>query len=329
MRIATTLAAGLGAAALVTGLALPFSAARAETTLKLAHASSEDSLIQAAVTRFADDVAKSTNGSVKIEIYPNAQLGDEGPIAEGVGSGAIDIGLGGVIDAIDPKLGVLSLPFLFKDFDTVHKVLDGEVGKTLLAMGSDHGYRMLGFLDSGFRNFSNNRGAIAKPEDLAGIKLRTPPNPVILETINTLGGLPQSIPFGEVYTALQSNVVDGAEPELRDFYDQKWFEVQKYLSVANYIWTPNYWFMNAAKFSALAPAEQTAILDAVADTTQWYRGQLSDTYAKIIEEVKGKGVQVNVVDTAPFAAKVDPVYVKFSADFGKDLVDAVRAAAAN
>jgi tripartite ATP-independent transporter DctP family solute receptor len=318
----------LGAAAAAVALGLIAGPALAETTLKLAHASSEDSLIQQAAVKFADEVAAKTGGSVKVKIFPNGQLGDEGPIAEGVGSGAIDIGLGGVIDAIDPKLGVLSLPFLFKDFATVHAVLDGPVGAKLLKMGGDRGYRMLGFLDSGFRNFSNNRGPIAKPEDMQGLKLRTPPNPVILETIKQLGALPQSIPFGEVYTALQSKVVDGAEPELRDFYDQKWFEVQKYLSVANYIWTPNYWFMNAAKYNGLSEAERAAIDAAVADTTKWYRDQLGGVYAKILDTVKAKGVQVNGVDTAPFIAKVGPVDEKFAKEFGKELIAEVRQAAA-
>ncbi len=299
----------------------------AATELKLAHASSEESLINEAAKRFSAEVEKATNGSVTIKIYPNGQLGDEGPIAEGVGSGSIDIGLGGVIDSIDPKLGVVTLPFLFKDFSNVHAVLDGPVGAELKSLGADKGVHMLGFLDSGFRNFSNNRGAIASPPDMAGMKLRCPPNPVILETIKTLGALPQSIPFGEVYTALQSKVVDGAEPELRDFYDQKWYEVQNYLSVANYIWTPNYWFMNKAKYDGLSAVERKAVDDAVASTTAWYRDHLNSVYEKIISDVKAKGVAVNVVDTAPFQAMVQPVYDKFSDEFGADLVKTVREAA--
>src|SRR5262245_58893933 len=173
----------LGIAVLAFSIALSLSSAMAATSLKLAHASSEDSLIQQAVKQFKDQVEKTTNGSISITIYPNGQLGDEGPIAEGVGTGSIDIGLGGVIDAIDPKLGVVTLPFLFKDFTTVHRVLDGPIGEQLRGMGQDKGYRLLGFLDSGFRNFSNNRGPIKVPADMAGLKLRCPPNPVILETI--------------------------------------------------------------------------------------------------------------------------------------------------
>ena len=300
----------------------------AETKLKLAHASNDSSLIQQAVLRFKADVEKSTAGSVIVVIYPNAQLGDEGPIAEGVGAGSIDIGLGGVIDPIDPRLGVTNLPFLFKDFEAVHAVLDGPLGDKLLAMGQDRGYQMLGFLDSGFRNFSNNRGPIEKPDDMKGLKLRCPPNPVILETVKQLGGLPQSIPFGEVYTALQSGVVDGAEPEPRDFYDQKWYEVQKYFTVANYIWTPNYWFMNKASYDKLSTDERNAIDDAVKNTTIWYRGQLNDVYIKIFAEVKASGVKINELDTKPFQMMVEPVYQKFSAEFGADMIKEIREAAA-
>ena len=318
----------LGLAVIAFSMALSLSAGMAATSLKLAHASSEDSLIQQAVKQFKDQVEKTTNGSISITIYPNGQLGDEGPIAEGVGTGSIDIGLGGVIDAIDPKLGVVALPFLFKDFTTVHRVLDGPIGEQLRGMGQDKGYRLLGFLDSGFRNFSNNRGPIRVPADMAGLKLRCPPNPVILETIKQLGALPQSIPFGEVYTALQSNVVDGAEPELRDFYDQKWFEVQKNLSIANYIWTPNYWYMNKTKYDGLSERERKAIDDAVTSTTKWYRDQLGGVYDKILADVKAKGVAVNTVDTKPFQDKVQPVYDKFAGEFGADLIKSVRDAAA-
>jgi tripartite ATP-independent transporter DctP family solute receptor len=307
---------------------VPLARTQAATTLRLAHASSEDSLIHQAATRFADEVATKSGGSLKVTIFPNGQLGDEGPIAESVGAGAIDVGLGGVVDPIEPKLGVLSLPFLFADFANVHAVLDGPVGDRLRAMGRDRGYKLLGFLDSGFRNFSNNRGPIRVPDDMRGLKLRCPPNPVILETVKTLGALPQSIPFGEVYTALQSKVVDGAEPELRDFYDQKWFEVQKYLSLANYIWTPNYWFMNKDRYDGLTGRERDAVDAAVATTTGWYRAQLGRVYDRVIADVKAKGVEVNAVDTAPVRDKVEPVYAKFSGEFGPDLVGALRSAAA-
>jgi tripartite ATP-independent transporter DctP family solute receptor len=299
----------------------------AQTTLRLAHASSEDSLINQAVLRFAKQVEADSAGKLKIQNFPNGQLGDEGPIAEGVGSGAIDIGLGGVVDAIDPKLNVLALPFLFKDFHSVHAFLDGPAGQRLQALGADRGYRMLGFLDSGFRDFANSKLAIHQPADLKGLKIRTPPIPVILDTMKALGALPQAIPFGQVYTSLQSHVVDGVEPELRDFYDQKWYEAVKYLSISNYVWTANFWFMNKARYEAL-PADQRQALDkAVTDTTAWYRGQLDSVYAQLLETLKTKGVMVNEVDTAAFRAAVAPVYARYSEVWGKDFVDDIRKAA--
>jgi tripartite ATP-independent transporter DctP family solute receptor len=306
----------------VTGMGL-VGQARAQTTLRLAHASSEDSLIDQAVRHFTADLA----GKLAIQDFPNGQLGDEGPIADGVGSGAIDIGLGGVVDAIDPKLNVVALPFLFRDLANVHAFLDSPTGLTLKAMGADHGYHLLGFLDSGFRNFANSRHPIVTPADLAGLKIRTPPIPVILDTMKALGALPQAIPFGQVYTALQSRVVDGVEPEIRDFYDQKWYEVAKYLSVSNYIWTANVWFMNKARYDALTPAERAALDAAAADTVTWYRGQLDGVYAHVMTELKAKGVLVNQPDTAPFRAVVGPIYAHYATVWGADFVNAVRRAA--
>ncbi|MFT4191930.1 MAG: TRAP transporter substrate-binding protein [Comamonas sp.] len=301
--------------------------ASAASALRLAHASSGESLINQAVLRFADELKRQTQGELTVKVFPDGQLGDEGPIAEGVGNGSIDIGLGGAVDAIDPRLNVVSLPFLFRDATNVHAFLDGPQGKALLGLGQDHGYVLLGALDSGFRQFANSKRPITAPADLSGLKIRTPPNPVILATLKQLGALAQSIPFGEVYSALQSGVVDGAEPELRDFYDQKWFEVAKYLSQSNYIWSANYWFMNKASYDRLSEAQRQALHRSVQNTVTWYRTQLDAAYAKTLAELQAKGVQVNSVANAPFQALVDPVYARFASEWGQTFVDQVRTAA--
>ncbi|BCH64852.1 C4-dicarboxylate ABC transporter substrate-binding protein [Agrobacterium vitis] len=302
------------------------STASAETTLRLAHASAPESLINEAVQKFATEVGENTKGSVKVQIFPNAQLGDEGPIADGVGAGSIDIGLGGAVDAIDPRLNVLSLPFLFKDASNVHAFLDGEQGQKIQRLGEERGYVMLGVLDSGFRQFATNK-PIEKPADLAGVKIRTPPNPVILATMKQLGALAESIPFGQVYTALQSHVVAAVEPEMRDYWDSKWYEVAKDLSISNYIWTANWWYMNKDKLDSLTPDEQAAVKKAATDTVIWYRSALDKAYADTQKKLEGKGVKVTKVDTAPFAALVSPVYEQFSKEWGSDLVSAVKQAA--
>jgi tripartite ATP-independent transporter DctP family solute receptor len=299
----------------------------AQTTLRLAHASSEDSLIDQAVRHFSADLDTSLGGKLKVQDFPNGQLGDEGPIAEGVGSGSIDIGLGGVVDAIDPKLNVVALPFLFRDLANVHAFLDSPTGRTLATMGADRGYHMLGFLDSGFRNFANSRRPIVVPADLRGLKIRTPPIPVILDTIKALGALPQAIPFGQVYTSLQSHVVDGVEPEMRDFWDQKWYEAAKYLTVSNYIWTANFWFMNKGRYDALPPDQRAVIDQAATETVTWYRAQLDGVYAKVLSDLKAKGVIVNQPDIAPFRAVVGPIYTHYESVWGADFVDSVRKAA--
>ncbi|MCF1447081.1 MULTISPECIES: TRAP transporter substrate-binding protein [Rhizobium/Agrobacterium group] len=302
------------------------STASAETTLRLAHASAPESLINEAVQKFATEVGENTKGSVKVQIFPNAQLGDEGPIADGVGAGSIDIGLGGAVDAIDPRLNVLSLPFLFKDASNVHAFLDGEQGQKIQRLGEERGYVMLGVLDSGFRQFATSK-PIEKPADLAGVKIRTPPNPVILATMKQLGALAESIPFGQVYTALQSHVVAAVEPEMRDYWDSKWYEVAKDLSISNYIWTANWWYMNKDKLDSLTPDEQAAVKKAATDTVVWYRSALDKAYADTQKKLEGKGVKVTKVDTAPFVALVSPVYEQFSKEWGSDLVSAVKQAA--
>jgi tripartite ATP-independent transporter DctP family solute receptor len=301
--------------------------AYAAETLRIAHASPDQSLINEAMLKFKADIEARTNGDVLVEIYPNALLGDEGPVAEAVGAGSIDMGLGGVVDAIDPRLSVISLPFLFKDFDNVHKVLDSQFGQDLYKLAEPKGYKIVGVLDSGFRSFTNNIRPINTPEDFKGLKLRVPPIPVALETVKAFGALPQTVPYGETYMALQSGAVDGAEPELRDFADAKWFEVQKYLSVSNYMWMANYWYMNGDRFNNLNAEQQKAVTEVATEVQTWYRAQLNAAYDKIMTDVQAAGVTVNTVDTSKFVEFAEPVYEIFAKEYGADLVKAAREAA--
>ena len=302
--------------------------AQAQTSLRIAHSSPDKSLIQDAMLRFKAQVESESGGQMAVNLFPNALLGDEGPVAEAVGDGSIDMGLGGVVDAIDPRLSVVSLPFLFKDFAAVHAVLDGPIGTELKAMADAKGYTIVGVLDSGFRSFTNSKGPISTPDDLKGLKMRCPPIPVAIETMNAFGALPQAIPYGETYTALQSKVVDGAEPELRDFYDARWFEVQPFLSLSNYMWMANYWFMNKPRFDGLAEAERAVVTAAATATQSWYRTEIANVYGSIVKELEANGVTVNEVDTAPFIPLAAPVYDIFAKEYGADLVARVRAAAA-
>ena len=119
------------------------------------------------------------------------------------------------------------------------------------------------------------------------------------------------------------------EPEFRDFYDEKWYERAKYLSIANYVWTPNYWFMNKSKFDSLPEDQKKAIKDASADTISWYRSQLDAVVDDVVSKLEAKGVEVNLVVTKPFRQLVDPVYANFAKGWGKDFVLKARAAASS
>lgn len=310
--------------------AVGLSAEAAEAAeLRLAHASSSDSLINKAALEFQKKVAEKSGGELTVVIFPDGQLGDEDPIVEGVGVGSIDIGLGGSVDAIDPRLNVTSLPFLFADDKAVHAFLDGPVGQDLMGFGGDRGYVLLGALDSGFRQFASSDKAIATPADVKGLKIRTPPNPVILATMRQLGALAESIPFGQVYTSLQAHVVSAVEPEIRDYYDAKWYEVADKLAIANYIWTANWWFMNKDRMDALPPEQQAAVKAAAAETVVWYRGQLASTYAGILADLKSKGIEITEADTAAFRSLVTPVYDEFGKEWGPDLIAKVRQTSSN
>lgn len=303
------------------------SQALAERTLRVAHASGSDSLINQAMLRFAAEVEEKTQGQLKVKVYPDGQLGDEGPIADAVGMGSIDIGLGGVVEPIDPRLNVVTLPFLFSDAANVYAFFKTDTGKEVLGFGQDHGYKVLAPLDSGFRQFANSKKPIVLPADLAGMKMRTPPIPTILATMKQFGALAQSIPYGEVYTSLQAGVVDGAEPETRDYYDQKWYEPAGYLSISNYLWSANWWYMNLDAYEDLSVEQRSALDSAVVDTTDWYRSQLDAVTQQNIAAMQAKGVKVNTLEAKPFRAMVVPVYEQFAKEWGADFIARVQSAA--
>ncbi len=143
-------------------------------------------------------------------------------------------------------------------------------------------------LDSGFRQFATTTKPVESPADLARHQDPHAAEPVILATMKQLGALAESIPFGQVYTALRSHVVAAVEPEMRDFYDAKWYEVAKNLSISNYIWTANWWYMNKDKLDALSPGGTGgACRKAAADTVAWYRAELDKAYAQTQKTLEG------------------------------------------
>ncbi len=307
------------------------SPAFAQTTLKFAHAAPETDLQQNLATFFADEVAKRTDGEVTVQIFPQGQLGNDGAMIDGARSGIIDVVMVGLnnFSGLMPDSAALTLPFMFPDRETAYSVLDGEVGKGVLAKFEDHGLKGLGFPENGYRNMTNSRGPIRTPEDVKGLRMRVNNSKALNDMFQLLDAQPQQIPVAELYTALETGVVDSQDHPIGVTLSFKFYEVQKYLSLTQHAYAPLAVAMNLSKFDGLTPEQQQIILDVSKEAVDMQRQMSIDSEEKMIADLEAEGMEVNRdVDAAAFQAVVAPVWDSFIAENGDTLVNAIKAATA-
>lgn len=307
------------------------SPAFAQTTLKFAHAAPETDLQQNLATFFADEVAKRTDGEVTVQIFPQGQLGNDAAMIDGARSGIIDVVMVGLnnFSGLMPDSAALTLPFMFPDRETAYSVLDGEVGKGVLAKFEDHGLKGLGFPENGYRNMTNSRGPIRTPEDVKGLRMRVNNSKALNDMFQLLDAQPQQIPVAELYTALETGVVDSQDHPIGVTLSFKFYEVQKYLSLTQHAYAPLAVAMNLSKFDGLTPEQQQIILDVSKEAVDMQRQMSIDSEEKMIADLEAEGMEVNRdVDAAAFQAVVAPVWDSFIAENGDTLVNAIKAATA-
>ncbi len=262
-------------------------------TFKLGHSGSQDWQGNLWATTFADYVASQLPG-VKVEIFPNAQLGQDPALAQAVKLGTLDVTVNGpVLQQYVPDLAVLDLPFLFRSSDEAHKVQDGAIGARLKDAFEKQGFHFLGWVDIGVRDVTNNKRPINTAADLKGLKIRVPPGKIFLATFQSLGASVQSINFGELYTALQQGVVDGEENPPTTIRVQKYYEVQKYLSMTRHILSFAYAVMHAEVYRRQPDSVRKAIDLAGLAATKRVRAYMDTDERNSLDFLKGKGMQIN------------------------------------
>ncbi len=298
----------------------------APITLKLAHVVSTSAPYHIGAMEFAKLVDQKTKGQLKIEIYPGGQLGKgERECIEGLQIGTIDLVATstGPVGGFVPQMLVVDLPFLFRDNAHVDKVLDGPIGEGLLRDLSKAGIKGIAFWENGFRNLTNNKRPVNKPEDVKGLKLRTMENEVHMDAFRTLGADPTPMTWGEVYTSLQQGVIDGQENPINIIRTHKIYEVNKYLALTGHVYSPAMLLMNENKFKGLAPDFQKALMEAGREAAKFERKFIRDNETKMLEELKGFGMQVTTPEKALFQKATEPTYKKYETRFGKDLIDKI------
>lgn len=291
--------------------------ARGTTTLRMGHIFPTTHPYHLGLVRFAEEVAKRTNGGVKVEVFPSAQLGGEIALLEGMNLGTVD---GGAVEAgsIPQTHGVrrfylLTMPYIFKNYAAVEKFATGELGDRFRAnLPKEAGLRILGYGAAGFHHTLNKAKAIYKPTDLAGMKLRIWESPGAKLALELMGARPTPMAYSEVFTALQQGVVDGLTNSLTTFYQTKMHEVTKYLSLTThtYIWIPL--IMSERSFQKLGSNEQKAVAEAGEAATTYWRNLYPKDDALYLDKLKGEGVKVNEVDAGVFRKHVEPQYSRYA-----------------
>jgi tripartite ATP-independent transporter DctP family solute receptor len=206
---------------------------------------------------------------------------------------------------------VLDLPFLFRDYHHVDAVLDGPVGRKLLDDLEKARLKGLSFFENGFRNFTNSVRPLLKPEDFKGLKFRTMENPVHLASVRQLGAQAVPMSWGEVYTSLQTKVIDGQENPVAIIHSYKLNEVQRYLSLTGHFYSPAPLTMSLERFTSLKPESQELFIETALEVAAFERKIIRDNEQEQIRDLKAWGMDVRTVDKAIFFTAMKPVYAEF------------------
>jgi tripartite ATP-independent transporter DctP family solute receptor len=282
--------------------------------LKMGHGHSQQHPDHLGYLKFKELLEKSSSGRLKVEIYPNSQLGSEEEMAQQVKLGTLTGLVAARYEDMSPKLYATSLPFLFRDYDHAEKALKSSIGKELAGNTEANDMKMLAWTHSGFRQITNNARPIRKPEDLKGLKIRTPPLESVLKSMEAFGATPTPIPFGEVYTALKTGVVDGQENPYVNIFTGKFFEVQKFLSEVNYIYISSPLVVNLKFWKGLSPADQKLVETAAVESADLINSLVRSEDLKAKDAMAKAGLKINALtpeEHAAFVAKAAPVYEYF------------------
>lgn len=318
-------------ALLVAGLMAGVVASSQAASLRFASESPRTDTQYQAGQKFNELLKAKTNGELDLKLFPDSTLGTFQAAITGVRNGTIDMAVSGSANfsGMVPLLGVFDIPFMFKDTSHAYRVLDGKVGQEMLDKLGEFGMKGLAFWDNGWRELTNNKHPVKTPADVNGLKVRTTGSPAHIEAFKLLGANPVPMPLAELYTALEMKTVDAQEHPLGVLWSAKLYEVQKHLSLTNHAYSALIVVMNKAKFDALTPEQQKAIVESAREAGQYQRQLNNDNMAKIVADVKKAGMQVvESVDPAPFLEATKSGRKTFVDKFGGDNyikeIDAIR-----
>jgi TRAP-type transport system periplasmic protein len=296
----------------------------AQTEIKFGHVGEPGSLFAASAEEFAKRANAKLGGKAKVVVYGSSQLGGDKELLQKLKLGTVDIALPSTVMSSEADLfGVFEMPYLVKDRKHMQRIEKEVFWKTLAPAAEARGLKVIAVWENGYRHITNSKRPINKPADLKGIKLRVPEGKWRVKMFQTYGANPSPMKFSEVFTALQTGVMDGQENPFTQIYSAKFQEVQKFLSLTGHVYTPAYATVGAKKWASL-PAEVRKTLESVAKETQAFVYQeAAKAEDDLLQKLKSGGMQVNTPDKNAFVAASKPVYEEFAKEVkgAKEVID--------
>ena len=305
------------------------SANAADMVLKFGHVGKPGSLFDMSANEFARIANAKLAGKAEVQVFGSSQLGKDKELLQKLKLGQIDFSLpSSVMSSVSDEFGVFEMPYIIQSRDHMKKV-QAALGDTFQEAAGAKGYHILSYWENGFRHITNNTRAINVPTDLQGIKLRTPKGAWRVKMFKLYGANPTPMSFSEVFTALQTGVIDGQENPYAQIASAKFQEVQKYLSITGHVYTPAYVLTSKSGFGKLPADVQAALREAAVETQAYVYETAARLENELLTVIKDAGVAVNVADKAAFIAASKPIYDDYASSVkgGDALISKVQNAA--
>lgn len=290
--------------------------------LKLGYSSPTANPWHVCAEKFAKYVNEKTGGNVSVDLFPAEVLGSDKQMAESIKMGTLDMHIApqGVVAFYEPKMAALELPFLFDSPEKVAALLEGPMGDELAAGLPAKGIRVLAYWENGLRHTTNSKKPIEKPEDLKGMKIRTPENKMTISIFKALGANPAPLTYSELYLALSQGVFDGQENPITNIHASKLYEVQKYISLTYHKYEGKPFTVSEKVWKTLSPDVQKVIKDGAKIYAVENRAMFKESEIKLLEDLKVRGMKVSTPNLQPFREATRSVYAEWEQILGKDFV---------
>jgi len=294
--------------------------------LKIAHGLNIDHPVHKAMEFMAKRAYEKSNGTLVIDIYPSEQLGNEKECIEQLQLGILSMTKvsSSPLESFVPNIKVFALPYLFRDAEHKWKIFTGPIGKELLVAGSSKGLRGLCYYDAGARSFYTKSKPILHPDDLKGLKIRVQQSPMAIKMVDALGGSATPIPWGELYTALQQGVVDGAENNAPSLYTSRHYEVAKYYSLDEHTMVPDVLLISTLQWNDLSERHKQILQEAADESVPYQRKLWAEFVHKAMDDMTSKGLQVFEPDKGPFMERAQEMYKEFEGTEIGDLAKRIQ-----